>query len=87
MAFTIDFLHKVNREKFAPSAEETKQRLDCVVHKTEEIAKMKRKKVPLEWDIWTPELKNTVNTCIKEVKKQIAKSNQRPFPVEYKKEV
>ena len=87
MALAVDFLRKVNQEKFAPSFEETERRLDCVVEKTEELAKMKRKKVPLEWDIWSPQMKKTVNQYIKDVEDQIHKSDQRPFPVDYKKEI
>ena len=87
MSLAVDFLHKVNQEKFAPSAQETNQRLDCIVQKAEEMAKAKREKVELEWDIYTPKMKETLNSYITDVQDVLSKSNQKPIPVEYKKEV
>ena len=85
MALAVDFLRKVNQEKFAPSTEETNQRLDCIVQKTEEMAKAKREKVAIPWDIWPSKTKLNINSYITDVEEQLRKSNQRPIPVDYRK--
>ena len=51
------------------------------------MAKAKREKVELELDIYTPKMKETLNSYITDVQDVLSKSNQRPIPVEYKKEV
>ena len=83
----MQFLHTLNQDKFQQSGEELEHRLDCIVEKSQEAAKFRRKKVPLSWDIWSPEMKNTINDGIRQVRTILEESSHRDLPLDYTKEL
>ena len=83
----MQFLHGVNQEKFQQSDEELEQRLDCIVERSHEAAKFRRKKVPIGWDIWSSEMKELINDYIHDVENILQKTEHRGLPVDYTKEL
>ena len=81
----MEFLHRVNQDKFQQNERELEHRLDCIVQKSQEAAKFRRQKVPLGWDIWSVGMKKMINDGIREVEVVHAKSAHRGLPSDYKK--
>ena len=87
MSLAIEFLHSVNQDKFQQSEDELGHRLDCIVQKSQEAAKFRRKKVSLGWDIWSIEMKKIINDGIHEIENILEKSGHRGLPLDYTKDL